>query len=104
MQRSSPIRATLFNRDPNEAKYKGRKGMIVSVVRDGIDTPTEVWGWAMRYFSPNDRVNGPLEQMKIEALISEGWQKVTDSTVARWVMIEKDGVKFGTEEGFVKLF
>lgn len=104
MQRSSTIRATLFNRDPNEARYKGRKGMVVSVVRDGSDAPTEVWEWAMRYFSPDDKVNGPIEQMKIDALVSEGWQKVTDGTVARWVLVEKDGIKFGSEEGFVKLF
>lgn len=105
MKRSSSIRATLFNRDPNESKYPGRKGMTVSVVRGDIgDSHDEVWEWRMRYFSPQDKVNGAFEAMKMNYLLEQGWQKVTDSTVACWECIEKDGVKFGTEEGFVKLF
>ncbi len=103
MKRSSPIRATLFNRDPNQVAYKGHKGMTVSVVRDGEDKAQEVWEWTMKYFSPKDRVNGIFETMRMDVLKAEGWQNVTDSTLGMWVLIEKNGMKFGPVANSIKL-
>lgn len=105
MAKTNTLKVTLFNADPNAIKYKGRKGMVISVVHgDFTDIPSEKWEWHMRYFEPNDRVNGSLERMKMEALIAEGWQEVTPTTLAHWECVEKDGVKFGSNDGFVKLF
>jgi hypothetical protein len=105
MSKMKSLKVTLFNADPNKAKYKGRKGMVIDVVHGDIgDTPTERWEWRMRYFDPNDRVNGAFDRLKMEALISEGWQEVTPTSLAHWELVEKDGIKFGSDEGFIKLF
>jgi hypothetical protein len=96
------IRATLFDKNPNDCKYKGRRGMVVSVNMNG--KITDRYEWSMRYFSPNGRINGALESIKMEALIHEGWQVVNETTLGHWTLVESDGVRIGTEEGFVKLF
>lgn len=104
-RRASKCRSTLFNRDPNEIKYKGRKGMTCQVVWEHIShVPSETWEWRMRYFDTDDKLNGELEQMRMEMLIQKGWQRVSDSTVAHWELVEKNGERVGTTEGFSKLF
>ncbi len=105
MAKSKSLKITLFNADPNAISYKGKKGMTISVVHGMIgDAPSETWEFRMRYFSTDDRVNGALEKMKMEAFISDGWQKVTDTSAGHWEMVEKDGVKFGSTENSIKLF
>lgn len=105
MAKATHLNITLFNKNPNTIQYKGRKGWTVNIVNDGdVSSPSERWEWHMRYFDPNDRVNGSLERIRMEALISEGWQQVTPTTLAHWELVEKDGIRFGSDEGFVKLF
>jgi hypothetical protein len=105
MAKATNLNITLFNKNPNTSQYKGRKGWVIKVVHNGDLCDTyERWEWRMRYFSPNDRVNGALERIRMEALISEGWQSVNPTTLGHWEMVEKDGIRFGSEEGFVKLF
>jgi len=105
MAKATYLNITLFNKNPNTTQYKGRKGWTVNVVYgNDASNPSERWEWHMRYFDPNDRINGALESIKMQALISEGWQKVTPTTLGHWELVEKDGIRLGSDEGFVKLF
>ena len=105
MAKSKSLRVTLFNADPNAISYKGKKGLSLYVVHGDIgDAPSEKWEFKMRQFDTSDRVNGALEKMKMNAFISDGWQAVTDGSVGRWELVEKDGIKFGSTENSIKLF
>jgi hypothetical protein len=105
MAKSKSLKVTLFNSNPNTIGYKGKKGLSIHVVHGDIgDAPSEKWEFKMRQFDTGDRVNGAFENMKMEALLSDGWQQVTPSSVGRWEIVEKDGVKFGSTENSIKLF
>lgn len=105
MAKSNSLKVTLFNADPNAIGYKGKKGLTLYVVHGDIgDSPSEKWDFRMRQFDTADRVNGAFEKMKMEALLSDGWQQVTTSSVGRWEIVEKDGIKFGSTENSIKLF
>ena len=105
MAKSKSLKVTLFNADPNEVSYRGKKGMTLHVVHGMIgDAPSEVWEFKMRYFSPDDRVNGAFDKMKMDALLSDGWQQITPSSLGHWEIVEKDGVKFGSTANSIKLF
>lgn len=103
MRKNINCRATLFDKDPNAIRYKGRKGMNCSVSRNG--EITEVYEWEMRYFEPNDPVNGFFEKIRMQKLIAESdWQEVTSSTIGHWKLVEKNGIRFDSSGDTVKLF
>lgn len=105
MSKSKSLKVTLFNADPNAIGYKGKKGLSIHVVHGSIgDSPSEKWEFKMRQFDTADRVNGAFERMKMEALLSENWQQVTTSSVGRWEIVEKDGIKFGSTANSIRLF
>jgi hypothetical protein len=105
MAKSKSLKVTLFNADPNAISYKGKKGMTLHVVHGMIgDAPSEVWEFKMRHFDTTDHVNGAFDSMKMEALLSDGWQQVTPSSVGHWEVVEKDGIKFGSTANSIKLF
>ncbi len=105
MAKSKSLKVTLFNSNPNTIGYKGKKGLTIHVVHGSIgDAASEKWDFRMRQFDTNDRVNGAFERMKMEALLCDGWQQVTPSSVGRWEIVEKDGIKFGSTENSIKLF
>ena len=105
MAKSKSLKVTLFNANPNTIGYKGKKGLTIHVVFGDIgNEPSEKWDFRMRQFDTTDRVNGAFERMKMEALLSDGWQQVTPTSVGHWECVEKDGVKFGSTENSIKLF
>jgi len=105
MAKSKSLKVTLFNADPNAISYKGKKGMTISVVHGMMgDAPSETWEFKMRHFDTTDRVNGAFDSMKMEALLSDGWQQVTPNSVGHWEIVEKDGIKFGSTANSIKLF
>lgn len=105
MAKSKSLKVTLFNADPNAISYRGKKGMTLHVIHGSIgDSPSEKWEFKMRQFDTADRINGAFETLKMESLLSDGWQQVTPTSVGRWEIVEKDGIKFGSTANSIRLF
>jgi len=102
MSKVITVRANLFDKDPNAIGYKGRRGMNVSVHRNGVID--EVFEWETKSFNLDDQLNAAISYLKIESYVSQGWQRVSDSQIGHWKLVEKGGLRFTNDGCTVKVF
>ena len=88
--KKATLHCTIVNKDPNESKYKGRRGATLSVIDKSGNTLAE-YHWKQKTFKVHDNVLAQLESERMTAFISEGWMKVQPDTVGMWEITQYNG-------------
>lgn len=102
MSKVITVRANLFGKDPNAIGYKGRRGMNVSVHRNGV--VDEVFEWETKSFNLDDQLNAAISYLKIDNYVKQGWQRVSEDQIGHWKLVEKGGLRFTNNGCTVKVF
>ena len=85
--KKSKVHCTIFNRDPNETKYVGRRGATLSVMNDsGVEIAK--YKWVQKTFLIYDSFCFKDELNRMAKMKKFGWMQLASDTLGIWEQTE----------------